>query len=127
MIRTYEKLRIPDVNRKNSFEVEVNWNPKDPKTNECKYLRFKFPNGDKALVKREYFQAFLFAVGTPEQQRSLIPQSTKHTRWYETTLGITAWKDVRKGEKLVCAVKISLPAFEDEAVGELARAGILKP
>ena len=127
MIRHYEKLRIPDVNRKNSFEVEVNWNPRDKKTNECQYLRFTFPNGDKALVKRENFQAFLFAVGTPEQQRSLLAQSTKHVRWYETTVGVTAKKDIRKGEKIIFPIKITLPAFEQEAVSELGRAGVLKP
>lgn len=118
-------MRIPDVSKKNDFEVEVNWNPKDKKTNECKYLRFIFPNGQIALVKREAFQAFLFAVGTEEDQRKLIPTTTNHVRWYETVLGITAKKDIRKGEKIVVPVKLTLPAFEDQAKKDVQRAGLV--
>lgn len=121
MIIGHEKFRIPDENKSKEMQVEVNWNERDSKTNGCKMLKLIFPNGDESLVKREHFQAIVFALSEPEAQRKMIPQTTTTSRWYETVVGVTATKDVKKGEKIVFPIKLSLPTFEEEVIGEMKR------
>lgn len=116
MISGYEKLRVPDINKEKDFTIEVNWNPYDKQTKDCKVLRFTFPGGDTALVKREHFQAVLFALATEDDQRKMIPETVTRIRNYETVLGITAKKDIRKGEKINVAVKIPIPLTQDDVL-----------
>lgn len=121
MIKDHQKLRVPDENKEKDFFIDVNWNPKDSKTNECKLLRVTFPNGDVALVKREHFNAILFAIGTAEDQRKLIPQKQMRVKWYETVVSVKATKDISRGESITFPIKLSLPAVEEEVLGELKR------
>ena len=119
MLMEHEKIRIPDIGKERDLVLEVNWNPKDKRTNECKVIRLHYPDGSMATVKREYLHAVLFAIGTEEQQRKLIPQTITRVKNYETTLGITASKDIMKGEKINVRVKIPLPAMEQEVISEM--------
>lgn len=96
--------------------MEVNWNPSDSKTNECKLIKLTFPNGESSLVKREHLNAIMFTMGTEEEQRQLTPQTLTRIRNYETTLGITAKKDIRKGEKINVHVKIPIPLSQEDVL-----------
>lgn len=121
MILGNEKFQIPDVAKLHDFFAEVNWNPKDEETNACKVIRFTFPDGTEALVKREHLHAILFAIGSEEEQRNLIPQVSKKVRWYETVLSVKASKDIRKGEEITFPVKLSLPDMYEEKVGGMPK------
>lgn len=118
MIKTYEKFRIPDENKEKEILVEVNWNPKDDKSNDCKLLRVTFPNGDVAVVKKDHLNALLFAIGNPEEQRKMIPQTLRRSRWYETVIEVEAKQDIKKGEKISFPLKLTLPTFEEEVIAE---------
>lgn len=129
MITGYERFEIPDKNKDHSFTVDVNWDEQDKATNECKMLRFTFPNGDEALVEREHLMAVLFAIGDDDQQRKLIPQKIQVIRKYQTVLGIKATKDIKAGEMINVPVDIPLPPIEDEIMGEARRlvgTGVIK-
>lgn len=109
MLRTHEKLRLSDLNKENDLLIEVNWDMKDKKSNDCQLLRFHYPNGAVATIKREDFNAILFLIGTPSQQRDLVPQKVTTIRNIETTLGIKATKNIQKGEMINVPVKIPVP------------------
>lgn len=109
MIQTYEKFRMPDENKLNDFFVEVNWNPKDEKTNESKLLKITFPDGRTAMIKREYLNQMLFAIGNPDDQKKLIPQKLETVHWRKTILGVKATKDIKKGEMVNFPIEISFP------------------
>lgn len=121
MIQGHEKFRIPDENKTHELQVEVNWNPTDTKTNKCKMLKLIFPNGNEALVKREHFQAIVFALSEPESQRKMIPQTISNTRWYETVVSVKAKKNIQAGEEITFPIKLTLPTLEDEVIGEMKR------
>lgn len=118
MIDTHEKFRVPDEGKTHELIFEVNWNQNDPKSNECKLIRVTMPNGDVCLIKKEHLNAILFAIGTESEQRKLVPQRVGHSRHYSTVLGITATKDIRKGEKIVVPVTLTLPTVYEEVIGE---------
>ena len=115
MIQGYERIRVPDLQKTNDFFVDVNW-VKDPKISGCKVLRVTFPNGTQAFVRREHLHAILFAIGTEEQQRELIPQTMQRVKWYETIVSVKARKDIRKGENITFPIKISLPEISQEVI-----------
>lgn len=116
MISGHEKIRIPDINKKNDLVAEVNWNPYDKESNECKLIRLTMPGGKTAVVKREHFQAIVFAMAKSEDQHKLVPEVLTRVKVYETTLGITATKDIRKGEKIVVPVKFDIPISQEETI-----------
>ena len=121
MLEGYEKIEIPDEDGDNPLVCEVNWSPKDKRTNGCKVLRFTFPDGTESYVKREYLNSILFAIGREEDQRNLIPNRVQTIRKYQTMLSITAKKDVRKGEQIFVNVDIPLPPIEKEIYEEAKR------
>lgn len=119
MINNYERFRLPDENKDSELLVDVNWNAKDEKTNGCKILKFILPDGKEVMVKREYLNQVLFAIGNPEDQKKLIPQSMETVHWRETVLGVKATKDIRKGEMINFPIKISFPCtLVREIIGE---------
>ena len=126
MLETFEKFLIPDLGKKNKFFVEVNWNPEDELTNQCKVLKCTFPNGDQIFIEKKHLIELLFSIGSPEEQRKMIPQKILRTRNYETMIGVTAKKDIKKGEKINFPLKITLPTFEQEAIAELLPKGFRK-
>lgn len=121
MVDKHLKFRLPDLNKEKEFTIEVNWDLKDKRTNESKILRCIFPDGSEVLIDKKHFHAVLFAIGNPEEQRKMVPQKLISTRWYETTLGITATKDIRKGELINVPVKLSMPTQEEEVIAGLQR------
>lgn len=119
MLKTHEKFRLIDENKQNEFFVEVNRNPKDSKSNDCQYIIFVHPNGTETTIKREHLMSMIFAMGTEEQQRQLIPQRITETKFYKTILGIKATKDIAKGEMINVPVQIPLPPVEREVIGSI--------
>jgi len=120
MLSEYNKLQLEDEAGKNNLVIEVNY--KDtPEVNECKMLRLTYPDGKQAYIKREHFMTFLFAIGKAEEQRKMIPKKLTTIRKYQTMLGITATKDIKKGEKINVTVDIPLPPIEQEIIGEAKR------
>jgi len=133
MIENYQKFVLEDQNKKNNLIIEVNWNPEDEDTNECKVLKLTYPDGKQAYIKKEYFNAFLFVIGSKEEQRKMIPQRIRSVREYQTILGIEAKKDISKGERINVLVTIPLPAIVEEIIAEVkkrdkkSKSGILVP
>ena len=121
MIKSHEMLMVPDENKEKPLKIEVNWNPKDKRSNEAKLLRFIYPNGDEAIVRREHFQSILFALGKQEDQKDMIPYTVTSTRWYETTVGVKAMKDIKKGEMVVFPVKFHIPSVTQEVIGDIRK------
>lgn len=119
MLDTHEKFRLIDKNKKNDLFVEVNWSD-DAKINECKMVKFNM-DGKEALVDVRELNSMLFAIGSPEVQRNLIPQTIKRSRHYETVISVKAKKDIKKGEEITFPIKITLPTVEDEVIAEVKR------
>lgn len=116
MIRTHEKIRIADENKEYDLEFEVNWNQGDPESNECKLVRVIYPNGTVAIIKRDQLHAFLFAIGTADQQREMLPVKKTRSKWYETTISVKAKKDIAKGEEITFPLKLTIPMEESEGL-----------
>ena len=121
MLTAYEKFRLVDKLGKNNLIAEVNWNTNDPETNECKVIRFTFPDGEQCFVDKNLLIQLLFVLGTPKEQQNMMPVELTRKRWYETTLGVKATKNIAKGEMMNFAIKIPLPDLKDEVIGELKR------
>lgn len=117
MISHHEKFELPDQNKAHNFHLEVNWNTNDPITNECKVVKFTFPDGKQAFVRREHLHSILFAIGRLEDQGKLIPQKQETIRNIETVLGIKASKHIEKGEMINVRVKIPIPLSQQETIG----------
>ena len=116
-----------DSAQKNNWFIEVNWKEYDESTNNCKVLKITFPDGKEAYLDKKLLIEMLFAVGTSEEQRKMIPQVIRHSRWYETTISIKATKDIRKGESITFPLKLTLPTVEEEVIAEMKRdSGIIK-
>jgi len=121
MIETYEKFKILDVDGRPAAIVEVNWNTEDKKTNQCKILRFTYPDKTVSYVKRELLNELLFAIGKSSDQMKMVPQKHTRVRWYETVIGVRAKKDIRKNEMINFPLKISLPTVEEEVITEVSK------
>ena len=121
MLLEYEKFHLIDKNGKHRLFVEVNWDLDSAAINQCKVLKFVCPGGEELYVDRKLLNEMLFAIGRPEDQQKMIPQKLVRTRWYETVLSVKATKDIRKGEEIVFPIKLSLPAIEEEVIGEIKK------
>lgn len=117
MIRSHQSFRFADRGTGLEFFAEVNWNGAD----DCKRVRFTFPNGDKVVIERDALNAMLFAIGTPEDQRKMIPEVRTTNRHYETIVGVKATKDIKRGEEIVFPISLTLPTFEEEVIAEAKR------
>ena len=120
MIKGYEKLRIPDETKVNDVLMDVNWNPHDKETIDCKMIRLTV-GGKTAVIRKDHFMGFLFAIGNEEEQRKMIPVVERRSRWYETMITVKAKKDIHKGEDLTFPLKLTLPTLEQEALSELKK------
>ena len=121
MIKGHEKFRVPDENKLNDLDVEVNWNPKDKKSNECKLIRVTGKDGSVSVIRKEHLNAVLFAIGNEAEQRKMIPQVERTSRWYETVVSVKATKDIHKGEEITLPIKLTLPTFDKEVIAEAKR------
>ena len=119
MIHEPQKFQLPDEGKKNNIIAEVNWNPNDVKTNECKLIRLTLPNGEVTLLKREFLNQILFAIGDPEDQRKLLPQKIETVHHQVMNLKIKAKKDIKKGEDIwLKEIALSVPcSIAREVVG----------
>lgn len=120
MISEYTKLKLIDKAKKNDFIMEVNWEDNE-KTNECKVIKFTFPDGKKAFIDKENLYSLLFIMGTRQEQTKLVPQTITQVRHYKTTMYVQLTKDTKKGEILKVPVDISLPSVSEEVVAELKK------
>lgn len=121
MITDYNKARFIDENKTGEFFAEVNWNKFDEKVRDCKLIRFTFPGGKTCMVKKEALLSFLFAIGSEEEQRKMIPQLINRSRHYETTVSVEAKHDIKKGENVTFPIKLTLPTFSEEIIAEAKR------
>lgn len=123
MIKRHEVFVVPDENKTRIMKWEVNWNPKDKKTNDCKILRVVFPDGKEMMVKREYLNSLLFIIGTPEMQQTLVPQKIVQKRRFQGQVKLKATKDISKGEEIITTCYHDLPELvEDTLSGHLIQA-----
>lgn len=116
MLKHHEKFRLLDENKANDFFFEVNWNPNDSKTNECKFIKVTFPDGREAIIRKEHFISVLFTMGSSEEQMKMIPEKQINVGWYETVVSVKATKDIKKGENITFPIKLSLPPREQEFI-----------
>lgn len=123
MIENYEKFRILDENKTNEFYAEVNWDSEDKKSNNCKLIRFTFPDGKTSVVKTSLLNELLFTIGDPEAQRKLIPQTIETVHKYTTVLGIKATKNIEKGEMINFPVSLSVPCatLKTQVIGSVPK------
>ena len=119
MIQSHEKFRLVEPGDKlTDVFWEVNWNPKDEDTNQCKMIRMTY--GDKVIVvERKVLLEILFAIGKPEDQQKMIPQTLETVHHYKTTLGIKAKNDISKGEMINFPIELSVPcmALQQDIIG----------
>ena len=121
MIDDHQKFRLIDKNNKNEIILEVNWDLKDEKTNQCQVVKVISPSGDETYVDRKELHGFLFLIGRRLDQEQLIPQRQQTIRNLETVLGIKATKDIKKGEYINVPVKIPIPLGESEFIGPMQK------
>lgn len=121
MLEDFNKFLLKDQSGKNDLTVEVNWNPKDELTNECKIVKIKLPNGKESFVSKDDLNAMLFIIGTRAERTKMLPITINKSKWYETVLSLKATKDIAKGEQITFPIKLSLPDERREAISELKR------
>lgn len=115
MLDAYEKFRMIDQAKKNDFFAEVNYSSNKDVIN-CQVVKFTFPDGKESFVDKKHLIEMLFAMGTENEQTDMVPYKITRAKWYETILSVVAKKDIRKGEKIVFPIKITLPSQEQEMV-----------
>ena len=124
MIQTHEKFNLvdPDNASQNIF-WEVNWNPEDKRTNQCKVIKMTLPDGSVKFVSRKILLEILFAIGKAEDQQKMIPQTLETIHHYKTVLGIKATKDISKGEMINFPVELSVPcaALQQDVIGGIPK------
>jgi hypothetical protein len=110
VISYYEKFRLIDEGKSKDFFAEVNWNKKDKSSKDCKLIKFTFPNGEEAVVKRELLNSLLFSISRADEQREMIPVKIQPVHWKTVQVSIKATKDICKGEDIIMnPFKISVP------------------
>ena len=121
MLLDYQKAKIKDLyGKETGIELEVNWNPGDENTNECKIIKLTYGNKDFYIKKEEFF-AFLWLIGSSTEHMKMVPQKIRRTKWYETVISVKALKDVKKGDNLTFPIKLTLPTTEEEVIADIKR------
>ena len=118
MLNTHEKFLFDD--KRNKFFAEINWED-NQETNECKIIKFTFPDGKDCYVPKKLLIEMLFAIGDKEEQMKMIPQKISRSKWYETVISVKVNKRIEKGELLIFPLKITLPTVEEEVVAEIKK------
>lgn len=124
MIQTHEKFNLVDPsNASQDIFWEVNWNPEDHKTNQCKVIKMTLPDGSVKFISRKVLLEILFAIGKAEDQQKMIPQTLETVHHYKTVLGIKATKDINKGEMINFPVELSVPcaALQQDVIGSVPK------
>ena len=94
MLTEHHIVNLPDLGKNAKFELEVNWDAKNPATNDSKVVRLSCECGKTAYVARERLNEFLFAIGTGEDQQKMIPQTISRVHEQVLKLAIKATKDI---------------------------------
>lgn len=118
MLTTYEKFRMQDVAGKNDWFVEVNYDEKEM-TKNCGTLKVTFPDGTQAYTKRDFLNAMLFVIGSPEEQSKMIPQTLIHKRRFTGLVCMKAKKDIARGEDIIATCFHDLPDFEERIISKV--------
>ena len=124
MLTEHEKFNLVDPNMASTgVSLEVNWNPEDELTNDCKVLKMTLPDGSVKFIERKILLEILFAIGKPEDQRKMIPQTLETIHHYKSVLGIKASKDIGKGEMINFPIELSVPcsALRQDVIGSLPK------
>ncbi|MCK9370410.1 hypothetical protein M0R04_10920 [Candidatus Dojkabacteria bacterium] len=116
---------MPDLNKQNDWFLEVNWNPKDKKINDCKIVRVTFPDGKEALIEREKLHAVLFAIGRADEQRELVPQTQTRVMKFKKLLKVKAFKNMEKGEELIFPYEFEVPIAQIETIGKAPKQHVI--
>lgn len=111
MISSYEAFTLHDEGKQNDITAEVNWDIKDKRSNMSQLVRFTFPDGKTALIKRDELNSLLFAIGKEDDQRKMIPQKLQPVHHWERKLQIKAKQDIPKGGDIVIKVHGSIPCL----------------
>lgn len=120
MITDPEKFNVKDKSGKTDVTFEVNWNPLDEDTNECKVLKIRIGKEETYIATGD-LRTILFAISNPEEQRKAMPIQMVTQRRYQTILGVKADKDIKKGEMVNFKVDIPLPPIDKEIMLEATR------
>lgn len=121
MLDTHEKFRMLDKGKKNHFFIEVNWEKDNKDINQCKVLKVTFPDNKVCYLDKKYLNELLFAIGSPSEQQKMIPQKISRVRHYETVVSVKAKRDLRKGEEITFPINLTLPAVDEEVIGNLKK------
>ena len=125
MIKGNEKFAFRDESKSGkTITFEVNWNERSMG---CKEIKIVCPNGEEMVIKKEYLHAMLFAIGNENEQRQLIPQVKRTSRWYETVVSVKATKDIKKGEDVTFPLKLTMPTFDEEIIADAKRELLKRP
>lgn len=117
MVKSHQSFRFADRGTGIEFFAEVNWNGFD----NCRKVRFTFPNGEKVVIDRDALNAMLFAIGKPEDQIKMIPSVETTNRHYETVVSVKATKPIAVGEEITFPISLTLPTIEQEVIAEAKR------
>ena len=124
MLKSHEKFSLVDVNlAPTDVFLEVNWDPTNETTNDCKILKMTLPGGKVHYIDRKILLEILFYIGKAEDQQKMIPQTMETIHHYKTVLGIKATKDIGKGEMINFPVELSVPcaALNQDVIGEVPK------
>lgn len=124
MLTEHEKFNVIDPNMASTGMFwEVNWNPKDDTTNQCKVIKMTLPDESTIFVERKILLEILFAIGKPEDQQKMIPQTMETIHHYRTVLGVKAKNDIAKGEMINFPIELSVPcsALNQDVIGGIPK------
>ena len=125
MLTTHEIFKVEGVGGK-PLHLEVNWNPLDEATNNCKKVKVVHADGQEVVINFDNLLASVFAMGKNEDQTRMVPHQISSVRNYQTTLGIKASKDIKKGDMINVRVSIPLPLTQEQTVllGKTGQLGV---
>jgi hypothetical protein len=109
------KLVIGDISgRGKEVLFEVNWNKLVRKNG---YIRISI-GGEESVISREHLWTILFMLGSAEEQQKLTSpfmKKTKVTKFFKM-IGVTAMKDLKKGEMLNVPLEFTLNPDTNQVV-----------
>ncbi len=118
MLLEHEKWKLQSLDKKETFWIEANFKEDDEETNEGKILKFTFPDGKIAYIKRDDLNQILFAIGTPTDQMKMIPQTLTKVSYEKTRLTLVAEKDFKKGELINFIYTHSPKVIQQDIIGK---------
>jgi len=110
-----QKIPVSDISgKRNDIIFEINWNSVSSKN---RLLRITM--GDKtAVVTKDNLWSILFMLGNADEQDKLVSPFVKQTKVQKffKMIGITAMKDVKKGEMLTVPIEFTLNPMSGQVI-----------